>query len=575
MKHFGIATRLGLLLAAFGVLAVALTGYYTHASSARMLRAAAEDDLLTATRVVGDNMQIYLEQANRNARLLASLPAARRTLEQPGSTNGIAADVLAEVFESLLSVHSNYAQVRLIDARRHGLETVRVDRIDGTLQRIEGDALQEKAHFPYVFETLRRQPGEVYVSDIALDREDGRQTVSDLPVLRVASPVRGSDGQAAGLVVINLDVRRYFQQLRDTLPANYRVYLANHHGDILAHPDVTQTFGFDRGARVFVQDIFPPVGVLFDGQADSLIVNSAADGRTGQATAFVRLPFGDPDDGRFLVLGLSQPLNELLALFDQQRRRALELVLLFSALAVVLSALLARAVTGPVNAMAQAVTAFSRGERASRLPVKRQDELGVLARSVELMQTQITSQIDELERSRNEMDHLAHHDALTGLPDRRLFLGYLDAAIARARRSGKPFALLFVDLDRFKEINDELGHTIGDAVLRAVAERLRSHVRADDTVARLGGDEFTVLYENLETPHDAELIAAKLHESFQHPLHIGEHALQVRASIGVSLYPDHGGEATELLSSADSAMYRTKLAGRDGFHLYGEDTGHV
>ncbi len=574
MARIGIATRLGLLLAAFGVLAVVLTGYYTYLNGSQRLRLAAERNLLTSTQVLGRSFGVLLERVARDTDMLARLPDAVDALDaDDGSDARAARDTLADTFAAMMGSYPNYARIRLISGANHGLEQVRVDRVGGGTARLTGLALQEKGHAPYVFETLRRGPGQVYLSDIGLNRGDDAPMAAGQPILRVACPVIDGDGTALGVAVITLDLQRYFGQLHQDLPASYRVYLANHRGDFLVHPDPAQTFGFEHGRRMLVQETYPPVAELIEGRRGSVVVTPEHSSGDGEAVAFVRLPFGDVDDGRFLVLGLAQPLDEVLSLSTSQRESTLELVLLFSLLAVGISALVARAVTGPVNTMANAVMAISRGEQAGSLPMHRQDELGVLARSVAHMQQQIASQLAELEHRRSELDHLAHHDALTGLPNRRMFQIYLDAAIVRARRSGRPFALLFVDLDHFKEINDERGHAVGDEVLRAVANRLRAHVRADDTVARLGGDEFTVLEENLEGPEDAALVAAKLHDCFLEPFQIDGKPMTIGASIGVSLYPTHGDEATDLLSNADNAMYHAKLEGRNSFRVYAEGAG--
>lgn len=570
----GIAVKLGMVLAVFALFSVALTAYYLYSSSSSQLRQAAERDLLTAAHVLARNLTLSLENAERYVGMLSGLPDARRALEAEragAATDGAAQQRLAEAFEALFAVQPNVSQIRLIAADRHGLERVRVDRDNdglGTL-RVSGEDLQEKAHFPYVFETLRRRPGEVYFSDISLNRETGAHAGEDQPTLRVAGPVADAAGRALGVVVVNIDVGRYFDRLRGDFPASYQIYLANHRGDYLVHPDPAQTFGFDHGHRILVQDSFPEVAPVLAGSVRQVLIESApGHGPGGRVTAFVRLPFGDADDGRTLVLGLSQPLEEVFELFAAHRRKAATMVGVLGVLAVALSLLVARAVTGPVNAMVAAVTAFGSGRREGGLPVSRRDELGVLARSVAAMQEQIASQLTELERSRSEMDHLAHHDALTGLPNRRMFLAYLEAGIARARRSGKRFALVFVDLDRFKEINDRYGHAVGDAVLLDVAGRLKLAVRADDTVARLAGDEFTVMCENLDTPVDAVLIAQKLHDSFLQPVLADGQEVAVKASIGVGLYPEHGEDALALLRSADKAMYRVKLAGRNSYCLF-------
>jgi diguanylate cyclase (GGDEF)-like protein/PAS domain S-box-containing protein len=167
----------------------------------------------------------------------------------------------------------------------------------------------------------------------------------------------------------------------------------------------------------------------------------------------------------------------------------------------------------------------------------------------------------------SQITHLAFHDALTGLPNRALFDDRLSLALARCRRDGGNLAVFFLDLDRFKSINDTLGHHAGDRLLQAVAERLRDTVREQDTIARVGGDEFLLLTDGIGE-EDARALAEKvLHRITSEPFDIQGTSLRVTASIGVSTYPEHGIEPGRLVRSADDAMYAVKAAGRNSFGL--------
>jgi diguanylate cyclase (GGDEF)-like protein len=167
-----------------------------------------------------------------------------------------------------------------------------------------------------------------------------------------------------------------------------------------------------------------------------------------------------------------------------------------------------------------------------------------------------------------EMEHLAYHDALTGLPNRPLFMDRLIMAVAQGARSNQKLAVFFLDLDRFKVINDSLGHSTGDGLLKAVAERIRHCVREGDTVARFGGDEFTLLIPRIDHIEDAAKIAQKILETLKIPFIITEHELFVTASVGISIYPSDGVDPETLVRNADSAMYRAKDQGRDNYQLY-------
>jgi diguanylate cyclase (GGDEF)-like protein/PAS domain S-box-containing protein len=179
--------------------------------------------------------------------------------------------------------------------------------------------------------------------------------------------------------------------------------------------------------------------------------------------------------------------------------------------------------------------------------------------------------ISDRKRAEEQIEFHAYHDVLTHLPNRKLFTDRLTQSLSRARRSGKPLAVMFVDLDHFKSINDTLGHEAGDELLLEMARRLRANVRDDDTVARLGGDEFTIILAELRQAEDAVSVAEKLIKAVEQPLSIAETSIEVSASIGIALFPDDGADAESLLRNADNAMYRAKEAGRNTYQLCTDD----
>ena len=169
--------------------------------------------------------------------------------------------------------------------------------------------------------------------------------------------------------------------------------------------------------------------------------------------------------------------------------------------------------------------------------------------------------ITDLKEAESRARFLALHDALTGLPNRRLFLERLDHGLRQAHGSGGRVAVLFMDLDRFKPINDSLGHEAGDAVLRTVAKRIEQSLRASDTVGRFGGDEFAAVIPSVETVADVDAVLRTLQRCFDAPMRVAGDELYVRASIGAALYPDDGSDANTLLRRADDAMYAAKRGG--------------
>ena len=182
----------------------------------------------------------------------------------------------------------------------------------------------------------------------------------------------------------------------------------------------------------------------------------------------------------------------------------------------------------------------------------------------------VSRDVSERKRAEEQIEYQAYHDALTGLPNRRLFRDRLTVALAHARRLGATLAVMFLDLDRFKYVNDTLGHSLGDELLKSVAGRIKAALREEDSIARMGGDEFTVLLPELKNANHAAMVAQKLLETVAQPMRFEDTELFITTSIGIALYPNDGDTAELLLKNADHAMYRAKDAGRNSYQLFTE-----
>jgi len=211
-----------------------------------------------------------------------------------------------------------------------------------------------------------------------------------------------------------------------------------------------------------------------------------------------------------------------------------------------------------------------KGAQDALLRARDELERRVHERTAELAtaNTRLKEEIQVRRLAEEQVRHLANHDALTGLPNRRLLEDRLEQAIVRAKRGRAQGAVLFIDLDHFKVINDSLGHRSGDLLLQAVAERLRGHLREIDTVARVGGDEFVLVLPDMHEEAAATEAAQRVLASLGEPYLIDGHLLQVTPSIGISLYPKDGSEVEILISRADSAMYHAKQMGRKNYQLF-------
>ncbi len=191
-------------------------------------------------------------------------------------------------------------------------------------------------------------------------------------------------------------------------------------------------------------------------------------------------------------------------------------------------------------------------------------------------QRRLERQLKELRQERDSLARQALHDPLTDLPNRALFMNRLERALARSLRYRHPVAVLFLDLDRFKTVNDRWGHGMGDQLLIAVGQRLQAWLRPEDTVARFGGDEFVIVLEDVRDASGAELVAKRILQRLQEPIWVGGQQLSVTTSIGITLSTTGRERPEELLYRADTAMYQAKYAGRARYKVYdlrsGEDT---
>lgn len=563
---FRLATRLATVLALLGMIVAGLTGWYVYDASRALLVESAQSKLLTATRVMARRISISRAESSRDLLVLAQHPDTRLLV---GATDPKARERLEALMASMLLSNPSYLQIRLIGRQDHGLERVRVDRHGGTAFPVSDVDMQEKGHFDYVSETLNMSPGQTYASRIVINRDAGVHAGEGKPTVVVGMPVSDEKGVALGVVAINLDLQGAFEQLGADLPASFQLFFANSAGDWLIHPDPAQAFGFDRGQRRLAQDSMPPTLPLLQGKADHAVFQTELNGQVLVAAFVAQTPVIAMQDTR-LLLGLAQPLNVVLGEVNQLRNTIWKILVAVGVACLLVAWITARTLARPIDRIGAAAREFEHGQRSTGLPVDRHDEIGELARNFDRMQTTLFDQMQALERSQQELSELARLDGLTGLANRRMFHESLQNALAQRRRTGQVVALLYVDLDHFKQINDTYGHEAGDAVLVAMAQRLRANTREVDTAARLGGDEFAVVLA--QAPDDAQLgaLADKLVKAMTVPIVWKSHQFLVGVSMGVARTPFDGEDLETLMSSADSAMYVAKQARAGGYRFHTE-----
>lgn len=279
-------------------------------------------------------------------------------------------------------------------------------------------------------------------------------------------------------------------------------------------------------------------------------------------------------------LYLVHDLSELSASHNRYTLIVLAVLGVGLLIALVMSSFSQKFITEPIIQLVELVEKIRRTKDYNeRLYVDRNDEIGVLIKGFNNMLATIQDRESELQRHGERLEslvelrtkqlhHRANYDALTQLPNRYLLMEKLHQAIESARRTDRLMALLLIDLDRFKIINDSLGHHVGDELLQTLAKRLSGISRMDDSVGRFGGDEFVILLGNISSPEDAELVAHKVMAEFAEPFQLQHHRLHMSASIGISVFPRDAEDAVGLLRRADISMYRSKEHGQGTYLFY-------
>ncbi|MDO6686629.1 MULTISPECIES: putative bifunctional diguanylate cyclase/phosphodiesterase [unclassified Agarivorans] len=565
-----ISLRFGLWFAMFGILASVVTATVSYHESRELLAESAERELATTTHILSREFNHSINEIAKDVLFLASIPQTAGYFQS--SNKPLLAKQLTDIFKQKLRLNNSYFQLRFIGADNFGQELIRVDRLSDGLIAIEAEQLEEKAHYPYVFRTLRLGDGDSYLSDVDIHNEKGVELGQHQPTLKVASPVF-SGGKALGLVVVNVGLENLFSLLQADLPSGVEIYLANQKGDYLVNPNPDKQFGFHYGHRYLMQRDFPQMEALFsDFQPRTFVLDPSAAIRYERAVSFTPLFYGPASSQKLAVLALVSPLPTLSNIIDSLAGSMIKVCLALSLLGLLTSLLFAKVLSQPIRNMVVAVKAFSTGNLPAKrlLPSQRKDEIGLLATTFGAMSQQINKQIEELKRNEVNLRHMASHDSLTGLPNRGLFLEQLKISINRAQRKQSGLAVVFIDLDNFKQVNDNLGHEAGDHLLQEVAKVLRDVVRAEDAVARFAGDEFMLALESIDEDEASEVVATVLRRLAQE-VSLGVHIQPVYASVGISLYPANGTDPEMLIRNADAAMYKAKSSGRNQYSYFDLD----
>jgi diguanylate cyclase (GGDEF)-like protein len=423
----------------------------------------------------------------------------------------------------------DYAQLRFIDAS--GMERVRVNSLDGRLMAVPENRLQDKSGRYYFKQCLALDKGDIYLSPMDLNMENGKVERPFRPTLRIGTPVFDSMGRKRGIVLVNYNAQILLDRiLRTGTSAEGVCMLLNCRGYWLLSPNTDQEWGF----------MFPDTrDVTFAKQRPEEWQWMVSRERGQVSTA----------NGLF-TFAMIRPLDEMQR-FSQRLHAA---------------AVQDQEDTSPSPyfwMLVSRVAPETLSEHANSLLFKLFMGGGVLFALIAFGAWHLALAVSRRRLYQEELEEAAMFDALTGLPNRTLFFDRLNESMTLSARYERRLALLYIDLDGFKEVNDTLGHEAGDEVLKRVSGLLTRSVRKSDTVARLGGDEFIVMLNEVTNVGDAVLVGEKLVSALRAPITLREGPAVIGASIGVSVYPEHGDSAEVLIQKADQAMYASKRKGKN------------
>jgi diguanylate cyclase (GGDEF)-like protein len=491
------------------------------------LAAIAEGNLQNHATHQADAVSALLDRAHEAIAVLAENPV----LHDPDSST-------ADLREQLLA-YGLFDDLTLVDANG--------DAITSTTSGYTG-RWDAKAAFRSALAGKEAMPAPLY------DWSQGR------PVVRFFAPVIDSN-EVTAVIVGTMNMARVGQILDKTGIGETGFFLAvDRHGRVLVHPD--------EALMLEKLDIFESEdGTMTEGPTEYLSTDGAK--FVGYA---VRL---DPSGWRIAAF---QDERETYAVANSMFSRALLAGVLVPILATLAAIVLAGAISGPISRVAAAMGGVAEGRLDNRVASQGLEEIDALAASFNVMAEELDkrgrslrAEMAERKRAEDRVRYQADHDALTGLPNRALLKDRLDVALADARRSGEPLAVVFLDLDHFKLVNDSVGHSAGDDLLQSVADRILATVREGDSLARVGGDEYVLLLPRIDGPEHALEVSGRIQASLRHPHVLLGKDFAITASIGIAMHPVDGPDAESLLRNADTAMYQVKAEGRAGTRLFSPD----
>ncbi len=558
-----LQSKIALLLIPLVVIPLLVVGWIAYTQLRETTERKSFDEMTTVTHQLEGRMQTLLQTTQANVGLFSESDLLEKYLltADEWERYALMQGPLLRLFASYQQAYPGYYEIRVL--LPDGYEDTRL-AVAG-LQNLQEDESETE-----IFKAMQRSPNHLYTS---VFRNPDNQKISLLVSKRINLRDASKDPIASkpivrGYLVITVDLEFLDKELaRHRIHHNGTLFLTDEKGRILFHPDAAMK------QQMLPQNPFEKLRTLVH-PADQAHAHSEHLLKTnyqGNATLFMGQQIHDQ-----LFLFALLPESELLAASHRLGLVIMAITLLAIVLtAALLFAFLRHTLVKPILHLSNITKEFGRGNLTLEIDVASNDEVGELAQSFKDMR-------QNLQSSNEQIRYLAYHDHLTALPNRLMFNDYLEHSLGRARRASETLALLYIDLDNFKRINDTLGHHAGDELLTLLAQRLRSSLRQEDylarpeseretdTVARVGGDEFTIILPAIKSPYAGASVATRVLEMLSHPFSVGPHEIFITVSIGITTYPQDAQNAEALVKNADVAMYHAKEQGKNNYQYYSE-----
>ncbi len=491
------------------------------------------------TSIIAQDVQLSFDELAQNLTILSQAPPIKNIItshkRNDHSILKRSKNHLSSIFTSLLKVHDSYTALRFISATADGKELVRVNRNGDKVLRVSESELKNKTIVPYFKEGIKLTKGKVLFSAPTITLP-GKKHPAITPELHSLIPVYDKNRQLFGLLILNINYKAYIKKTLSKTFSNKHLLLYNNNNDYFEYNPDTKSLEFIKH--------YKKTSHLHD--EDNNLPGKLLKLSDNKNKIFISKPiYSDKTKKKILLTLLVSIDKDKLFQPDKQIIFSIfKLLMLISIASIIITIFFSKWLMRHLKEMTSAINEIEPKDGHGNLPVQLNDEVGLLARAF----------VSKTERLRT----MALYDSLTGLANRSYFLNHLHSVILNNNLENNLIAIFFIDLNRFKEINDQYGHDYGDALLIAFSRKMQNISRQNDFIGRLGGDEFGIIIENLSSFEDIKALENRFTPLLKNTFDIKGIELHLTVSIGVAIYPLHGKSVDELMRAADIAMYEAK-----------------